>query len=147
MMQLGLAVAILTLALSGCATERNAIKGGDDESRDTPEITVASSTVTTDSGPRTPVAEDFIVQIIETSRSCFGSAGCNVEGIPDLTKVTPDAVKLVGCILTYQVNEAESTTTESIELRENNQYQYMDLYISTASDVPLTATVTQVVCR
>lgn len=145
-MQLGLATAILALILSGCGTERNAIGDESDESQDVPEITV-DSTTTTDPGPRIPVAEDFTVQIIETSRSCFGSAGCHVEGIPDLTKVTPDTIQLAGCTLTYQINEAESTTTESIELRENDLYEYRDLFISTVSDVPLTATVTQVVCR
>lgn len=152
--RLAILVAAMVLA-GGCAEHAGSLTADDyvvtaDRATTTstrPERPRPTTTSTSLVVERRPEPADFQVAIVETSRQCFGSAGCLVEGYPDVATVTADDLDLFGCTLTFQVPEAESTLTDSVTLHSGGTYEYHDMFVSTAADVPLTAVVTQVVCR
>ena len=92
-----------------------------------------------------PVPEDFVLTFVETSRQCFGTAGCSVNGIPE-ADITYGVERTEGCTLTYVVNEASSTYSSSMTFGSDGAFEAFPLFVMTDIDVPITLTPTQVVC-
>jgi hypothetical protein len=94
-----------------------------------------------------PAPTDFTITLLTESHQCFGSAGCNVVVVPELTWNGPGAYsydKPVG--ITYQIDGDESgPVIETIEMDTQGNYDQSSSVLSTASaDVVPTATVTMV---
>lgn len=83
---------------------------------------------------REPTVDDFIVEIYETEKQCFGSAGCNVTFTVDLTNLTGvplDPAKTYE--LRYEVLGAEDPLLSTLDITGENYSSYEE-YVSTASE-------------
>lgn len=91
---------------------------------------------------------DFDIELITKERQCFGSAGCNITVVPDITflgttqSIDPAAVYEI----TYEISGDESgPVIETAELTDQDSLSYSSSVISTASSaVKVTAEVTAV---
>lgn len=124
--------------------------GEDDEPKpvivgrdDVPELT------TTTEGTRysDPVPSDFILNVVTTSKQCFGSAGCLLEIDVDLTYNGAASLDPEGSwTLLYEITGDESgPITKSITLRGDGQYTKNTTNLSTSgSSTVVSAAVTAV---
>jgi len=109
---------------------------------DEPTTTTTKRVTTTTAAPYTPVPEDFVIGIVETSRACFGSAGCNVEYRIDVTynggPIDDDYT------VVYELSGGESVKTDNFTISSTGKYEYKQGFVSTPSDQPLSAVATKV---
>jgi hypothetical protein len=111
-------------------------------SSNTSRSTVPSTTTTTAS--YTPVPADFQIGIVETSRSCFGTAGCSIDYRIDVTYIGAQAMKTgAAYTVVYDVLGGESVKTDNFEIT-GSQYTAGEGFISTPPNPILTATATKV---
>lgn len=119
---------------------------GDNGSSDAePETTTTETPTTTVPESYVPAPGDFRLTVIETKKSCFGAAGCNVTYEVDLTYIGPrpldpsDRWQVI-----YEIRGAEDPKVGSIEV-QGDQYSKESETVSTASGgARLTATPTAV---
>jgi hypothetical protein len=96
-------------------------------------------------GYSTPHKADFKLTVKETERQCFGSAGCNVTfrvrvAMTRVMVLDPDKTYE----LTYRIRGAEDSYTNTLELTGEDYSTDQEENVSTASDVKLTAVVTDI---
>lgn len=99
---------------------------------------------TTTAAPYVPTPEDFQVAIIETERSCFGSAGCNIRFRIDPTYVGTSALA-PGSSYTviYEVRGGDDVQTKNFTV-EGGEARFREELISTPPNPTLTAVVVRV---
>lgn len=95
----------------------------------------------------TPVPGDFTLTVVELSRKCFGSAGCNVTFSIQLANVsgnTFDPAKSYKIV--YAINEAEDTYSNNLTIT-GTQYSYRsEEFVQVKNkSTKLTATITAIV--
>jgi hypothetical protein len=107
--------------------------------------TKAPTTTTTKPAPYTPKPEDFTIGIIETERSCFGSAGCNIQYRIEVSYTGLPVKDGSEWLVTYDVLGGETTKTASFTITDEGKYEYRPDFISTPPNPSLTATATRVI--
>ena len=99
------------------------------------------TTTTTRPPPYTPVPTDFTIEVIETEKECFGSAGCIVHFTIDVSYVgaqLPDPSKTFTVI--YDVLGGEDPKTDSFEVSGDEiSYTKEDTISTASSDAVITA--------
>lgn len=120
----------------------------DDERTTTTEeerTTTTRRPTATTQAPYFPAAADFTLTIIETERSCFGSAGCNISYELELGYIGPRPLEPDATFqLIYEVRGGEDVEIGNIELEGNGSYTTRADYISTPPNPSLSAVVTAV---
>ncbi len=94
-----------------------------------------------------PVAEDFTLAVVELSRKCFGSAGCNVSFSIKLTNVGAhefDPAKSYKIV--YTVNGTEDPYSNNLTIT-GDRYSYDEEELTQVKNksTTLTATITAIV--
>lgn len=114
----------------------------EDVADDGATTTTAPRPTTTTTAARTPVAEDFRVVLIETKKSCFGTAGCNISYDVELEYGGPALKSSDTWLVTYEVRGGEDPKLDTLEV-QGTSYERANDFVSTArsSDV-LEAVVT-----
>lgn len=107
--------------------------------------TATTAAPTTTAPDHTPVPEEFGIEVVELSRSCFGSAGCNItyKIVPTYIGATMKAGKTFTVI--YEVYGGDDTKVANFRLRDGDATFSAQEHISTPSNPTLTAKVTRVV--
>lgn len=91
-----------------------------------------------------PTATDFALTVYETSRECFGSAGCLVEFTIDITNITGIALDPTKTYaLKYEIAGADEQLVDTLELT-GDQYSGSEEMIEAADGAELGATVLDV---
>jgi hypothetical protein len=107
--------------------------------------TTTAAPTTTAPPPHKPTPEDFKLELIETSRSCFGSAGCNVKYKIEPTYVGPSNLDVSrSYTVIYEVTGGDDVKTDNFTLRGDKWSGSSEDYISTPPNPTLTATVTRI---
>lgn len=91
---------------------------------------------------------DFKIALKTKERQCFGEVGCNITVEPDITylgdtaDIDPDMVYDI----TYEVHGDEGgTITQTVQLRDQDELSFNEVYVSTASSsTKVTAEITDV---
>lgn len=143
-MMLVAAAALVAGGTVGCVPPGDGTPLGKSSSKTAGQTASAEETTTAFA---LPDPGDFVIQIIELERNCFGSAGCNVQYSVSPSYigpgVIPDDAKFK---VLYQINGAESPKTGYMTVRDGGFYGDEEGYVSTPSGgQALTATVTQVI--
>lgn len=157
---LGIIVAVV-IALCACGGIISAVAGVDSGSgkkspiittTTTPDPSVRPSTAAAAKTPavqkrKALTADDIELKVKTKSKTCFGSAGCNVE-FSILATVSPNVDITDSCEVTYEVHGLEDPQTNTLTIEDNDSYrQDRFQYGSTSSSSKkLTAKVTDVVC-
>ncbi len=104
-----------------------------------PATTAKPPRPTTTAEPLPPAPTDFVIGIIETERSCFGSAGCNISYRidPQYIGATPLSPGRSYTVI-YEVRGGESLATKNFEL-QGERASFSEDFISTPPDPVLTA--------
>jgi hypothetical protein len=95
-----------------------------------------------------PVPADFNIEIIETSRQCFGTAGCSIQYTINPTYVgprPPDPSKTFTVI--YDVQGGESPKTANFTIKGSKASFQQGDYISTPPNPTLSATATRILAQ
>lgn len=98
--------------------------------------------------PRTLAASDVSLKVRTKGKTCFGSAGCNVEFSIDAT-VSPDVSISEPCEVTYSVKGLEDAFEATLTIVDNERYRQDSWQFgsTTSSGKKLTAKVTEVRCE
>jgi hypothetical protein len=141
-----LVVGALAVASAACGTSKpiNAEPGGSVTSYVPPTTLLPPTT----EGTYTPTPADFQIEIIETGRSCFGSAGCNIKFKINPTYVgtqTPNPKKTYQVI--YDVTGGENTKSDNFTYRDGKWDAGLisEDFLSAAEGAVIAANVTRVV--
>lgn len=114
----------------------------------TAPTTSTSSTTTTTTQPFVPTTDDFTIELILLDKSCFGSAGANLQMDPELTVSNSALLRGSGeWLVIYEIDPVEDgPEVANIEVDlDDGSYTYNTLILQTddCDDEPL-ATVTNV---
>jgi hypothetical protein len=137
------AMAILGSACAGPPKVIDAAPAGSVTTYVAPTTTTPPTTV----GAYTPTPADFQIEIIETERSCFGSAGCNVgyKINPTYTGAQHADPKRTFTVI-YEITGGDDPKTANFTLTGEKWQQFgSQAHISTPTNPTLAATVTRVV--
>lgn len=141
---------ILIGALAPPPEEEDASPPQTTEQEVVPETTEAPMTTTPPTTTTTevpaPVAADYSVTLRVVESQCFGSAGCNVTVVPELSLVNPSALG-VAVDITIQIDGDEyGPIIETISADEDGNYYQPEIFMGTVSEsVVPTVTITNVV--
>jgi hypothetical protein len=128
---------------TGTSVERSQDESGR-TTRPRPTTTHPRPTTTTTAPPVAPAPSDYTIALRVDRQACFGSAGCNVTVMPQVSIVGPNALNKA-VRLTYQIDGAEDIYIDTLELSRTGSYSSFPVQLSTPSqDTVLTATVTAV---
>lgn len=108
-------------------------------------VTTTTKATTTTQAPYEPEPDDFIIEIVETSRKCFGTAGCSIEYEIDLTYVGDrmfDSSSRYQVI--FEIKGGDDLEIGNFEVDGSGEVTYQPGRISTPPDPVLTATATRV---
>ena len=107
--------------------------------------TTERRTTTTAAPVHVPTPEDFTLEVIETKRSCFGSAGCNVtyKVIPSYNGPPPSSSKTYTII--YEVTGGDDVKSNNFTMKGTDAKVPSEEFISTSANTPISAAVTRVV--
>lgn len=111
-----------------------------------PPVVTEAPTTTTEPAPYEFGPEDFYIELFETERTCYGSAGALVVVEPELSSLSLHSLEGRSFLIVYRVDGGEyGPETHNLELQPDGMYSYTPEMIGTATcDGVLTATVTQV---
>jgi hypothetical protein len=113
------------------------------ETTSTTEEVDRESTTTTE-GSYNPAPADFVLTVVTTEQSCFGSAGCNVTYQIDVTYKGPRPLDGSDTwVLIYEVRGGEDLKVGNITVK-GDQFSREDDMISTGPGPRLEAVVTTV---
>lgn len=133
--------ALALLALAGCETTAKKVDL-------TPTTTVApaeTTTTSTTAAPHVPTPAEFTIEVVETKRSCFGSAGCNVGYQIHPTYNGPPTDPAVTYTVIYEVRGGEDVKTDNFTMHGTKaSVTREDLLSTPEGGPPLTAVVTRV---
>ena len=105
----------------------------------------AATSSTTTLPPYTPIPSDFKLDIVETSRSCFGSAGCNIQYQIDVSYVGIRSLDPSGNFtVIYSVTGGDSEKVANFTVH-GSQASIRPDFISTPPNPHLVATATRIV--
>lgn len=138
------AAVVGVLGLASCGSS----DGGGGATVDAEQSTTTTTAATTTTVAYTPQPTDFAIEIIETRRACFGSAGCNVTYTINPTYVgtsLPDRSKSYTII--YDVVGTEDPTTGSVKLSGDTFTFQEENSTSVPAGAVLSAVVTRVLDR
>lgn len=135
----GLAAVLFAMALAGCATTGTKALSTTSSSYGGPSA--AAATAETTVAPPAPAS--FALQVIETRRQCFGSAGCLVGWRIVPTWVGMGSAPTSSFTLLYEVVGLDDTQTGNIVVT-NGRFNTEAGSGDTQDGVTLTARVTQV---
>jgi len=143
---IGLTVATLTLAGCGVPTTHTVHNGHSSTEVGSTTCTGLPSecgepAATTTATEALPTPQDWTLAVIELSRKCFGSAGCNVEYRIVPAYKGPNLLK-GSYMLLYELDGGDDTQTGNIEVRDG-RYATEQGSVSTSGGT-LTAHVTQI---
>lgn len=110
-----------------------------------PTTTATTLPTTTAPPPHTPTPEDFQLEVIETSRSCFGSAGCNIKYKINPTYTGPTIDSSKSYTIIYEVTGAEDLKTDNFTMRGDKWSGSSEDFVSAPTGAVLAAKVTRVV--
>lgn len=156
--------AVALLGLAACGTDQPSTSADTEApatteapSAEAPETTERPTTTqrpTTTPAPTTteapavmPTVTDYAIELIVVESQCFGSAGCNVSVVPELSIVGLAADTWDESVsITYQIDGDESgPIIETIEVDPEGMYRQEQSNLSTTSaEVVPTATITLV---
>lgn len=113
----------------------------------TPTVTPSTASpkaTTTTAAEYVPTPADFSLEVVETRRSCFGSAGCSItlKLVPTYTGPTPDSSRTYTVL--YEIIGGDSGKSGNFTMRGTNVKFSSDDVISTPPNPTLTAQVTRV---
>lgn len=136
------AVAILAALLTACIPSSKT----DKDLKTTGGASVGASSSPPSAPAVTPRPMDFQLEVIETEKNCYGSAGCNVTYIIDPTYVGAPLDDSTSYTVIYEVTGGEAPETASFTV-QGDQYQKPgeDMISTDSSATVLRATVTRVV--
>jgi hypothetical protein len=138
-----LAAACAALTLTGC--DPTPIGGKAISAAPSGVPSSAWTTTSTTAAPRVmPRASDFTLNLVELSRHCFGSAGCNVTYRIVPTYTGTGNTDTMSFTMLYEVLGGEASQTGSIKVVKGH-FHTEEGSISTSADNPLTAQVTQLI--
>jgi hypothetical protein len=147
-----LATMATVLLVTGCAVST----GGGGSTSVGQQSPTAQPTATEDGTEETPTPEptlhvlkasDLELTIKETSKHCFGSAGCNVEYKVKVAFAIPDPGELAGDYdVTFRIKgDEDGPITDTITVYSDGKYDVSEGYASTpSSHTKLSAKVTDV---
>lgn len=92
-----------------------------------------------------PEPADFALELIETERSCFGSAGCNISYQVKPSYTGPKPMDDSSYTVIYNITGGEDTKTANFNMKGENANGNFTGHISTGPNPTLGATVTKVV--
>lgn len=117
----------LGLLLMGCSSAPEDVLGD----------TVVSASPTAEPAPEAidyATPEDFEISLVMDSKQCFGTAGCNVTVIPELSSDEDGADWAQSYSVTFEIVGGEDTYIDTIELDSSGYYEVYPASISTASE-------------
>jgi hypothetical protein len=118
--------------------------GGSASSKSTVTTQRQATATTTTTIAYVPVPTDFQIGIVETRRSCFGSAGCNITFQIDPSYVgTSSLSPSKTYTVVYQVNGGDSPKTANFTIT-GSQASFREDTISTPPGANLSAVATRV---
>ncbi len=126
----------------------SSICNGDPTTSSGPSTTAGPTTTaaprTTAAPPHVPTPEDFSLEIIELSRSCFGSAGCNVTFKIAPTYSGPPTNASKSYRVVYEVRGGDDVKSENFTVHGTEASVKSESFISTPQNPTLTAVVVRV---
>lgn len=109
-----------------------------------PTTTTTELVTTTTLPPYDPQPADFEIAIVETERSCFGSAGCNITYRIEAAYVGERPMRQPArYTVVYEVRGGDDLQTKNFEVR-GDQYEFSTEMIGTPPDPNLTAVAVRV---
>jgi hypothetical protein len=102
-----------------------------------------SPTTTTEAA--LPQPSDFTLNVIELSRDCFGSAGCNITYRINPVHTGSGSLDGQSFTLIYQVEGGDNPKTGNIKVVNGKFNTEQDFISTSSSSAQITATVTQIV--
>ena len=143
------ASAATAILFAGCGTER-AAEPEPTAPTTTEKVTTTTERPTTTKKPTTtvapfdvPVPEDFLVIVHETSRKCFGSAGCNVDFFLEIGW-TKNFDPMKSYIVKFDIVGSEYPFTDSFEVQGDTYTLQDEFFASTEGDFPLTVSIVEI---
>lgn len=131
-------LAVAGLALIGCAGA--GVKTDPPTSAPGTYLTVPPTTVAT----YVPTPADYTIEIVELSRSCFGSAGCNITYKIKPTYTGQPTDQTVTYTIVYAIAGASNEKTDNFTMRGDQVKVPTEDFVSTPPNPTLSATVTKV---
>lgn len=126
------------------STDNDATTTTDTRPTTTRATTTTERVTTTTTPPYEPQAADFQIGIVETERSCFGSAGCNITYRIDVTYVGVQPLdSSASYTVVYEVHGGDDLQTKNFEIR-GSEIEYSEELISTPPNPNLSAVAVRV---
>ena len=94
-----------------------------------------------------PAPEDFTMKLKTTSKQCFGTAGCTVTVVPELSYDSPLPLDPGSTVsITYEIRGGEDgAVTETLDVTDSDQYEKSPTVLTTpSSGTKVTVKVTDV---
>ena len=110
-----------------------------------PPSTAGPTTTTTKAPAYAPTPADFTIEVIETRRACFGSAGCNVSYQVVPTYTGPALSPTRKFTVLFEVHGGEDVGSDSFTMKGTDASVPSPRSISMTQGQTLTATATRVI--
>ena len=129
---------------AAASTDDDATTTTDTRPPTTRATTTTERVTTTTMPPYEPQPADFQIGIVETERSCFGSAGCNITYRIDVTYVGAQPIdSSASYTVVYEVHGGDDLQTKNFEIR-GSDIEYSEEIIGTPPNPSLSAVAVRV---